>query len=157
MDNFETDDAVGRNKFKKDFGHLYIFQDTDKFNSTDLMMTGCSRSHPTYDLEIKNRNYSIKEICDSTFLEQIKLDAFKERFKREPDRCLIYFNYYNDGNWIAFDMTRRIKYDKGLDNQFNMDLPSTSSVEGYMKEKDIVGLCYTRSTLYERDKTNYND
>jgi hypothetical protein len=154
MNNFQEDDAIGRSKFKTDFGHYYKFQDTQEFDHTDLYMTGCSNGC-RYDVEIKNRSYCIDEISDSTIMEKIKLDHFREVYRQDNDRCLIYFNYMLDG-YISYDMTGRIKYNEGLCNTGTMMLPATTSEDNGLREKAIVGLCYTTS-MYINDKIKYYD
>lgn len=154
MNDFEQDDLIGRERFKKDFGHHYRFQDTDEYNHTDLYMTACT-SGCRYSTEIKNRYYSIDEIGDSSILEKIKLDAFKELHRQDKDICLIYFNYYTDG-WVAFDMSGRITYLEGLDRQGKMELPATTSVDNGIKEKDVIYL-YRINNIYVQDKMKCYD
>jgi hypothetical protein len=149
MDNFQSDDAIGRNKFKTDFGHLYKFEDTNEFDHTDLRMTACT-SGCRYNVELKKRYYCINDISGATILEKIKLDAFREAYRQDKTVCQLYFNYYFD-DWIAFDITRRIKYGVGLDNQGVMQLPCTTSVDNGLKDKDVIFLAYT-TDMYVCDR-----
>jgi hypothetical protein len=155
MNNFETDDLKGRNKFKQEFGKYYRFTDTDEFDHTDIVMTACT-NNIRYNAEIKKRNYDIEEISGSTLLEKIKLDAFKQAYREDNQTCLIYFNYYNNDSWIAYDMTGRIKYNEGINKIYKKDLPSTTSVSGYDKEKEVLYLCFT-TNMYVCDKMKYNN
>jgi hypothetical protein len=154
MNNYEADDLIGRNRFKEEFGSHYIFQDTTEFAHTDIMMTACTKSL-CYNTEIKNRNYSIDEIADSAILEKIKLDAFREQYRKDCNRCLIYFNYFTDG-WVAYDMTNRIRYAEGLNKTNTMLLPATTSEDNGAKEKEVVYLCRTNN-MYVQDKIRCYD
>jgi hypothetical protein len=149
----EQNDRKDKERFKKEFSKHYIFQDTQSlYAMTDMQMTACTTGI-RYNTEIKNRNYSISEISDGAFLEKQKLEHFRELRRKDSQVCLIYFNYMTDG-WVAFDMSGRIKYNEGLDNQFKMTLPSTTNIEGYMKEKDMVSICFTNN-FYVQDKIRY--
>lgn len=150
MNNFETDDLIGRKKFKQDFRKHYIMQDTQEYDHTDIMLTACTTGC-IYNTEIKNRSYSIDEIGNSSYLEKTKLDYFREQYRHDSSICYVYFNYYSDGGWIAFDMSNRIKYGLGLDKQSQMLLPATSSYDNGSKMKDVISLSYTNS-IYVQDK-----
>ena len=149
MNNFKKDDAIGRVRFKSDFNDYFMMEDTSKYAHTDIMMTGRSKNI-CYSTEIKNRSYCLQDISGSTYLEETKLDAFRQQYNEDNDRCLIYFNYYPDG-WIAFDMSNRIRYDEGLDNQINIQLPKTSSINKGLRNKEIISICHT-SNMYVQDK-----
>jgi len=147
MNKFNRDDLLGRDRFKSDFGNNYQFEDTSEYAHTDIMMTACT-NNSCYSTEIKNRSYLLKEISGSTWLENIKLEAFREGYRDDEDRCLIYFNYYPDG-WIGFDMTNRIRYNEGLGNEFDMELPTTTSYNNGIKNKTIISICYTNNMLVQ--------
>ena len=152
MNNFQKDDLKGRDRFKDDFKNYYMFEDTNEYAHTDLMMTGCC-NNSCYSTEIKNRSYCLTEISGSTYIEKIKLDYFREQYKQDEKRQLIYFNYYPDG-WIAFNMSDRIRYDEGLDNNINIQLPQTTSYNNGLKNKDIISLC-VMNNMYVKDNMCY--
>jgi hypothetical protein len=150
MNQFTKDDLLGRIQFKKEFKNYYIFQDTGEYDHTDLMLTACTKN-TCYNIELKKRNYPIEDLSGSTILEKTKLDAFREAYREDPSRCLIYFNYYLTGSWIAFDMTDRIKYGVGLDSTGTMMLPSNTSACGELVNKEVVYLAYCQD-IFRQDK-----
>lgn len=156
MNNFQYDDLQGRNKFKQDFNKYYIIKDTSEFDITDVQMTACTNSTNnsatsiTYEVEIKKRNYNIDVLSASTMIEATKLNYFRQLHKEEPNKCLIYFNYYNDG-WIAFDITNRLNYGVNLDRKGQKLLPNHTSICSDMVMKDINYLSYTNN-IYVKDK-----
>lgn len=150
MNNFQTDDQEGRQQFKKEFRQYYVFQDTGEFCHTDIYMSACT-SNTCYNLELKKRSYPINDISGSTILEKTKLEAFKQAYREDNSRCLVYFNYYLNGSWIAFDMTNRIKYDVGLDRTGRILLPATTSSCGELVMKDVVYLSYCQD-MFRQDK-----
>lgn len=150
MNNFQYDDLQGRNQFKQDFNKYYIIKDTTEYASTDVQLTACTNSTITYEVEIKKRNYNIDVLSASTMIEATKLNYFRQLHKNNPEICLIYFNYYNDG-YIAFDMSNRLNYGVNLDRKGQKLLPHYTSICGDMVMKDINYLSYT-SNIYVKDK-----
>lgn len=147
---FDRDDQIGREKFKQDFNKHYHIEDTQEFDHTDMMMTGIT-NHKTYNVELKKRNYDIQELSGSTILEKTKLDAFREAQRHDKDRSIVYFNFYNDWSWIAFDLSGRIKYNEGLNKIGKHRLPKNTSDNGEMIDKEVIYLHYTNN-IYVQDR-----
>lgn len=155
MNQFETDDQNGRQKFKKDFQKFYHIEDTQEFDHTDMLMTAYT-TNKVYNVELKKRCYPIQELSGSTILEKTKLQAFREALRRDKDRQIIYFNYYLNGDWIAFDLTGRIKYNEGLQKTGIRELPCTSSIDTGSRDKEVVYLYYVNN-MYVQDRIHINN
>ncbi len=150
MNQFQSDDQIGREMFKKEFGKYYHMQDTNDYDHTDIMLTACTNGC-RYNAEIKKRNYFIEDLSGSTMLEKTKLDYYRQQYRQECTRCLTYFNYYSNGSWISFDMTGRIAYNEGLNRVYIIQLPATTSIDTGIRDKEVIMLSYTNN-MYVQDK-----
>lgn len=154
MTKFEEDDLIGRNKFKKDFGKYYMMLDTEPCYGTDIYLTGKTKNN-SYEVEIKKRYISIYMYSGSTLIEEKKLKDFKRTYEEDPQRKLIYFNYYLDNHWIAFDISNRLKYNMGLGEICNDIYPKSTSIDNGCKEKQVRYLSYTNDE-YIKDRMCIN-
>lgn len=143
MNNFTRDDQHGRLKFKTEFSNYYLINDTDEYDSTDMLMTGIT-NNSTYNVELKRRYIDIHKYSGSTIIEEIKVQAMKKKYQEDPERKIVYFNYYYDSNWIAFDITNRIKYNEWPELK-NDIYPASTSVDRGDKCKQVRYLSFTNN------------